>query len=389
MNPLGQGTSHGPRLQINTEDTSYTDARFNVEITSPPAVRPGGGQIGPPRLPALQIPTSPQADKTPPSPSGFFSTNASVPNNSKALNESRKLLAHLLGQLQNRVMPPPVFDAFRDINSNSTDKGLADVVQTVKAAVKFKGGKRGDGIQLTASQRTGDDSDEEVTEETFTTDATFSLMTQLKDVLLISRLQNWQIFHDGYVNFRRSYTMRLNLLNITFFSATSAGLEDRHETVGRSPFRLRRNSLQVVAGRRSRSPSPAPRGYVQAPELLSQCISVLASIVLEDCRFKISSPRPSRPPNALQVVVLDIAQFLIHTQRHEPKVISQIGFALIPAFSTFPVEMQPRLLAFFEDGIIRGVFEDLSLSQGPNPIDVHSTIKGEFIEFFISVNTNS
>lgn len=198
MIPSGRAFSTGsPRLQINTEDAGYTDsdARFTVELTSASPVRPGGNHISAPRLPALQIPTSPQASKPPFSPS--FGPNVSV---SKALNESRKLLAHLLGQLQNRVLPPPVFDAFRDINNNSTDKGLADVVQTVKAAVKFKTGRRDDGIQPIASQR--DDSDEEDTEDTFTTDATFSLMTQLKDVLLISRLQNWQIFHDRYVNFR-------------------------------------------------------------------------------------------------------------------------------------------------------------------------------------------
>jgi hypothetical protein len=192
-------SSTSPRLQINTEDVGYTDARFTIELTSASPVRPGGNQISAPRLPALQIPTSPQASKPPLSPS-FFGPNVSVSNNSKALNESRKLLAHLLGQLQNRALPPPVFDAFRDINNNSTDKGLADMVQTVKAAVKFKAGRRDDGIQPTASQR--DDSDEEDTEDTFTTDATFSLMTQLKDVLLISRLQNWQIFHGRYVNFR-------------------------------------------------------------------------------------------------------------------------------------------------------------------------------------------
>src|ERR1700683_4740358 len=128
------------------------------------------------------------------------------------------------------------------------------------------------------------------------------------------------------------------------YSSTSGGIEDRHEFVPKSPFRRRRNSLQVGGGRRS--PSPSGGRSVQAPELLSRCISVLASVVSEDCRFKISSPSPSRPPNSLHAVVLAGAQFLIETQRHDPKIISQIAFALIPAFSTFPIEMQPRLLAF-------------------------------------------
>lgn len=157
-----------------------------------------------------------------------------------------------------------------------------------------------------------------------------------------------------------------------FSSVSSERIKDRRGSGGRSPFRLRRNSLQVGGGRRSRSPSPARGGLVQAPELLSQCISVLASVVSEDCRFKISSPRPSRPPNALQAVVLDVALFLIHTQRHDPKVISQIAFALIPAFSTFHIEMHPRLLAFFEEGIIRDVLEDLSRIQGSGQIEASS-----------------
>jgi hypothetical protein len=74
----------------------------------------------------------------------------------------------------------------------------------------------------------------------------------------------------------------------------------------------------------------------------------------------------------LQAVVLDVALFLIHTQRHDPKIISQIAFALIPAFSTFHIEMQPRLLAFFEEGIIRDVLEDLSRIQGAGQIEASS-----------------
>jgi hypothetical protein len=94
-------------------------------------------------------------------------------------------------------LPPPVFDAFKDTSGNLNDTKLAEVVQTVKAVVRLKGGKRDVRVQPPAPQR--DDSDEEdETEKTFTTDATFSLITKLWDVLLISRSQNWQIFHDRY-----------------------------------------------------------------------------------------------------------------------------------------------------------------------------------------------
>jgi hypothetical protein len=147
-------------------------------------------------------------------------------------------------------------------------------------------------------------------------------------------------------------------------SSSAKGSEDRFESLAKlsSPFRKRKSSLLPI-GKRSRSPSPAS-GQVRAPELLARCISVLASIISEDCRFKISSPRLSRPPNALQALTLDVIQFLLHTNRSDPKVISQIGFALIPAFATFPPEMLIRLLAFFEQNIIRAVLEDLKRVQG-------------------------
>ncbi len=130
---------------------------------------------------------------------------------------------------------------------------------------------------------------------------------------------------------------------------------------------MRRRSLSVGRGSRSRSPSvgrDSESGVVRAPQLLSQCISLLASVITEDCRFKISSPRPARPPNSLQAVTLDVAQFLLHAHRHDPRVISQIGFALLPAFLTFSPEMHTRLLAFFDDGVLGNILSDLRSLQG-------------------------
>lgn len=130
-----------------------------------------------------------------------------------------------------------------------------------------------------------------------------------------------------------------------------------------SPFRRSMTSLHP-ARRRSRSPSPVPND-VRAPELLTQCIQVLSSIILEDCRYRIGSPRPSRPSYALQAVTLEIYRFLLHIHRNNSKVVSQLGFALIPAFYTFPQEMHARLLQFFEQCILRGDLEDLRRIQGP------------------------
>jgi len=98
---------------------------------------------------------------------------------------------------------------------------------------------------------------------------------------------------------------------------------------------------------------------VQVPELLSSCVSILGTIVVEDCRYRVASPRPSRPPNTLQILTLNIAQFLLHTHQHNPHVISQVTFAMLPAFYTFHPQMYGRLLTFFEASVVRTVLQNL------------------------------
>ena len=127
-----------------------------------------------------------------------------------------------------------------------------------------------------------------------------------------------------------------------------------------------RRSSRSKSGRRSRSSSPLRGrvGRLSAPDLLAYSISILASIVSEDCRFQITAPRPSRPPNALQSVVLDAAGYLLHMNRRNPKVVSQIGFALLPAFYTFRPEMHTKLLTFFDTMVMRPMLESLREAQG-------------------------
>ena len=132
------------------------------------------------------------------------------------------------------------------------------------------------------------------------------------------------------------------------------------------PMSAKRRSSRSKTRRRSRSTSPLRGrvGKVPAPELLAHSISVLASIVAEDCRFQVKAPRPSRPPNALQSVALDAAGYLSYMNRHNPKVVSQIGFALLPAFYTFRPEMHLKLLTFFDTMIMRPMLESLREAQG-------------------------
>ncbi|KIY72162.1 hypothetical protein CYLTODRAFT_367962 [Cylindrobasidium torrendii FP15055 ss-10] len=257
--------------------------------------------------------------------------------------ESRKLLGHLLRQLATRPKPPTVYEMFgTNLAPGDTKKFTAFVKQAVKIS-KSSSMSLDDGY---------DDNDEE-DEGAFSTDATFDLMSQLSDVLMISVLQGWQLF-NGY-------------------EETTAPRRNS----GKSPSPFRR-SLHP-SGRRSRSPSPARAGGggTQTMEILSECIAVLSSVVSEDCRFKISPPRPSRPPNALQALTLKVAQFLVHLHRDSPKTIAEIAYAILPAFNTFPPEMHARLLAFYEESIIRGILESLREIQGASQ-DVDIPTPGDF-----------
>ena len=127
-----------------------------------------------------------------------------------------------------------------------------------------------------------------------------------------------------------------------------------------SPFARTRSGFQ---GNRSNSPSPVRGSQVHAPELLMQCVSVLSSVVQEDCRYKASGPRLMRPPNALHALCLDIARFLIGFHKHNSKVVSDVAHAMIPSFSTFPKEMHEKLLKFFEECVIWGPMQDLRVLQ--------------------------
>ncbi|KAF4615386.1 hypothetical protein D9613_003079 [Agrocybe pediades] len=249
--------------------------------------------------------------------------------NSRARTEARKLLSHVLLQLASRKRPESIIDSINRSTNESAGKGFGALAESLKEAVKRKG-----------SVSVAEDSDEE-TDHLFTTDETIDLLLKLESVLTMSDAQGWKIFDDDSSRTAQDP-----------FGSTEK------EAKMSSPFRRSRSG-----GRRSRSSSPsAPQ--IQVPELLTLCISVLKSIVSEDCRYRVTAPRPSRPPNTLQGLTLNIAQFLIHHQHHNPRIISQIAFAMIPAFSTFPPQMFARLLAFFETSIVRTVLQTLERVQG-------------------------
>jgi hypothetical protein len=109
-----------------------------------------------------------------------FPSQDEVPSNhntDRALRESRKLLAHLLRQLRRRPMPPPVFQELNNSIGDSRQQysgALLDTVGTGKIrAVRLD----------TKANSAGEDEEEEESRDIYTTDVTYDLMFQLKEIL--------------------------------------------------------------------------------------------------------------------------------------------------------------------------------------------------------------
>lgn len=358
LNPTNSSRTHPLRI-----DTDWTENDASLSLSLPRGSAPASSRGR--QVPSVRVSTSPiSSNIPPPSPR----RDATLKNASRG-NESKKLLAHVLEQIKYRDMPPSAYDGLAATTESLNEKGFGSFIgRAVKRKNTAKDGK---------SAPNADNESEDEDEGIFSTDATFELMTRLRDLLTISASQGWQIFDDGYA-FR--FMKWRSILNSPCSVSQDSDMR-RTSSGGRfsSPFRRSVNTLQP-GGKRSRSPSPARGIQSNSTGLLSQCIRAISSVVAEDCRFRIASPRPSRPPFALQAVTLEVAQFLLHTHRHTSEVVSQVVFALIPAFSTFPKEMHVRLLAFFEECVTRNALEQLSLIQGAHDIPSVKSLQGKLCE---------
>ncbi|PPQ66076.1 hypothetical protein CVT26_010818 [Gymnopilus dilepis] len=299
-----------------------------------------------PLSPSTNSPTTPKIDRP-----------AIANVSSRARNESRKLLSHVLIQLANRRRPEPIVDTITKVTHDSADNIFGSLGESVRDAFKVSG--RQASRQERHSNIAQDDSDDEST-DIFTTDDTIDLMVQLLDVLTLSIAQGWPIFDERSVLLAECIRDGLVSQQNSVSPYSQEDFREREKDLKvPSPFRRPRS-----VSKRSRSPSPTP-GHINVSGLLSLCIAVLKSVVLEDCRYRVASPRPSRPPNALQGLTLNVAQFIIHNHRHSPRIISQIAFAMVPAFYTFSPSMYTRLLLFFRSSVLNTVLKSLKHLRGP------------------------
>jgi hypothetical protein len=143
--------------------------QIHLEVSTPPA-----------DLPPFHATINSLTEKQASSPGTRRKANSNNANANRALNESRKLLAHLLARLQRRAMPPPTVDELKRTLGISSGRALGAIVDTARAAVKWKNAMPEAGIQSSPAADEDDDGDEQAA---FTTDFTYELMMQLKDVL--------------------------------------------------------------------------------------------------------------------------------------------------------------------------------------------------------------
>ncbi|KAI0703614.1 hypothetical protein BC835DRAFT_1483812 [Cytidiella melzeri] len=262
----------------------------------------------------------------------------------KARHESKKLLSTALERLQRRDMPPSgVHLGSSRVNSQ---RRLGAVMKSIASKGKPSEADAPVDSSVQRSKTFMDDSDEEeANSAVFYTDETCDHMFQLRDILKVSLLHGWDVFSPD--------------------DAQDGPARQGSSSTGKR-WRRKRSTSQLMRGSRSRSRSASPTRDVQPQrvELFEDCLEVLSSVIEEDCRFQVRNPRPVRPANALQAVTLDVAQLLLYTRRYDPRSVAQVGFAVLPAFRVFKPHLYPRLIAFFDEGVIAWMLHDLAKLQG-------------------------
>jgi hypothetical protein len=175
-------TQRKPPSRIDTSfSREFQDDQYAMLETDPPLSHR-------PPLPAFRLSLSPSAE-VPSNPLPPQISNS----NSRARSESRKLLSHVLTQLSNRRKPSPISQVISNAGRSGGDSGLDSLVESLKDAVRIKSLGQNPGSDRQSALQDGLERD---ADNIFSTDATFELMVQLKDVLIMSVSQGWRIFDE-------------------------------------------------------------------------------------------------------------------------------------------------------------------------------------------------
>jgi len=182
-----------PALSTLNLDLPSLSSTTSYDQASPPTSR--GRAFSQVKLPSFRIPT-------PGSPSrrSFGYERPFVAQNpdptQRYRDESRKLLAHILGQLRERTKPESVFSAFKSDGTYGTEsRDLRTTVRAIQGIVKLRAGLGSQTHHETSAQN---DNDSDNDEGSFSTDSTLNLLSQFVSALAVAVNAGWQIFDDGY-----------------------------------------------------------------------------------------------------------------------------------------------------------------------------------------------
>lgn len=172
-----------PLLRIDTSNTNSSDVAGDARGWQSPFLSKSHSLVNTPLLPSDERPST------------DFGRSFSK-GNKRAPNESRKLLSHVLAQLQTRPMPPTVYESYMDAKDTVRGPNIGVVLDTMKDAIKSKASI----AMRSSSQISTTENYPEDDIGLYSTDDTYELMFQLRNVLLVSNDQGWRIFDDEYVH---------------------------------------------------------------------------------------------------------------------------------------------------------------------------------------------
>ncbi|RUS26412.1 hypothetical protein BC938DRAFT_470797, partial [Jimgerdemannia flammicorona] len=191
--------------------------------------------------------------------------------------------------------------------------------------------------------------------ENYDNDEAVTLLGQLRDVLVIFNKQGWTL-----KNWKRC-AKGFCLMAILWGPRTCT--ESPGSSRSNSPAPSPRTSSP-----RANSPDRAVDPTLVANPLdihnttsssqtsksdLAKILDLLSDVIQNDCRFRITQPRPSRPPAALQSVVLDLATLLVKQDPLNPPWLYELGTMMLPAFDCFEQGViMGRVVAFYVDWIV-------------------------------------
>lgn len=148
-------------------------------LDSPPRSRARSRTISQVAIPFKSKATSDGQNES----SSFKVLTDTTTRSDRALQETRKLLGHILNELKNRPRPSPVWLAGVDTSTTRTRRGKN----------RRNGEMRSPSLSLTAFDS---DSSEDSTSSGFSPGTTFDLLNKLRDVLQLAKAKGWRLFED-------------------------------------------------------------------------------------------------------------------------------------------------------------------------------------------------